>query len=103
MSDTLSLRKRKFWICVGAEFLATTIFVFVVCGSALNGPRGTDSPRVLHISLTAGLTVATLAMVTGHLTGGLLNPALSIALIATRKISTLEGVFYTIAQILGGG
>jgi len=41
-------------------------------------------------------------MTIGHLSGGLINPVVSVALIATRKISILEGVFYTLAQLLGG-
>jgi len=41
-------------------------------------------------------------MTIGHLSGGLINPVVSIALMATRKISILEGVFYTLAQFLGG-
>lgn len=100
MPDTIALRKRKFWICVGGEFFATTMFVFLVCGSALNRPSSADF--VVHISFTAGLSIATLAMTIGHLSGGLINPVVSIALTATRKISILEGVFYTLAQFLGG-
>ena len=100
MSDGPMLKKRDFWTRVAAEFLATTFFVFVVCGSALNWRN--SSPVVLHISLTAGLSVATMAMIVGHLTGGLINPAVNIALILTRKISILEGVFYTVAQFFGG-
>lgn len=76
------------------------MFVFLVCGSALNRPSSADF--VVHISFTAGLSIATLAMTIGHLSGGLINPVVSIALTATRKISILEGVFYTLAQFLGG-
>lgn len=100
MTD-FALRKRKFWTCVGAEFLATTIFVFAVSSSTLT-VQGDATVVVLHVSLTAGLTVATLVMATGHLTGGLINPALTTALMATKKISVLEGVFYIVAQFLGG-
>ena len=99
MSYTTALRKRKFWICVGGEVFATAMFVFLVCGSTLNWP---SSVFVLHVSLTAGLSITTLAMTIFHLSGGLINPVVSIALMATRKISILEGVFYTLAQLLGG-
>ena len=100
MPDTIALRKRKFWICVGGEFFATTMFVFLVCGSTLEWSFNIDF--VLRVSVTAGLSIATLAMTIGHLSGGLINPVVSIALMATRKISILEGVFYTLAQFLGG-
>ena len=100
MPDTIALRKRKFWICVGGEFFATTMFVFLVCGSTLHWSFSADF--VLYVSVTAGLSIATLAMTIGHLSGGLINPVVSIALMATRKISILEGVFYALAQFLGG-
>jgi len=100
MLDTLAIRKREFWVCVGGEFFATTIFVFLVCGSTLNWQH--SNCAVLHISLTAGLSIATLAMVIGHLSGGLMNPAVNMALLVTRKISILEGVLYTVAQFCGG-
>jgi len=100
MPYTTALRKRKFWICVAGEFFATAMFVFLVCGSTLNWPS--SAVFVLHVSVTAGLSIATLAMTILHLSGGLINPAVSMALMATRKISVLEGVFYTLAQLLGG-
>ena len=100
MPDTNALRKREFWVCVGGEFFATAIFAFLVCGSTLNWQN--NGCAVLHISLTAGLSIATLAMVIGHLSGGLINPAVNIAMLVTRKISIMEGVFYTLAQFCGG-
>ena len=96
----MRLRKREFWVCVGGEFAATTIFVFLVCGSTLRWQDGACT--VLRISLTAGLSIATLAMVIGHHSGGLLNPAVSIALVAAQKITVVEGIAYTAAQFCGG-
>ena len=96
----IRLRKREFWVCVGGEFVATTIFVFLVCGSTLSWQDGACS--VLRISLTAGLSIATLAMVIGHHSGGLLNPAVNIALVAAQKITVVEGIAYTAAQFCGG-
>lgn len=100
MLDTLALRKREFWIRVASEFFATTMFVFLVCGSTLNWQN--SACTVLRISLTAGLSIATLAMAIGHLTGGLINPSVNVALMVTRKISIVEGIFYTMGQICGG-
>ena len=76
------------------------MFVFLVCGSTLNWQN--SACTVLRISLTAGLSIATLAMVTGHLSGGLINPSVNVALMVTRKISIVEGIFYTVGQFCGG-
>ena len=98
--ELLELRKREFWVCVAGEFLATTLFVFLVCGSTLNWPN-TDC-KVLRISLTAGLSIATLVMLVGHHSGGLLNPAVSVAFLVTQKIAFIEGIVYVLVQLLGG-
>lgn len=98
--DTHALRKRELWIAVGGEFVATTIFVFLVCGSTLNWQD--TGCAVLRISLTAGLSIATLALVIGHLSGGLMNPAVNTALLVARKITVIEGALYTVAQFCGG-
>ena len=98
--DTLELRKREFWSAVGGEFIATFIFVFMVCASTLN--RQDTSCPLLRISLTAGITIASLAMTIGHLSGGLMNPAVNIAFLVSRRITLIEGAFFTVAQFCGG-
>lgn len=98
--DTLALRKREFWSAVGGEFIATTIFVFMVCASTLNWEN--TSCALLRISLTAGMTIASLALTIGHLSGGLMNPAVNIAFLVSRRITLIEGAFFTVAQFCGG-
>uniref|UniRef100_A0A8D0GS84 Aquaporin-5 n=1 Tax=Sphenodon punctatus TaxID=8508 RepID=A0A8D0GS84_SPHPU len=82
-----------------AEFLATTIFVFLGLGSALNWPSGL--PTILQISLAFGLAIGTLVQALGHISGGHMNPAVTVAFLVGSSISLLRAIFYIIAQLLG--
>nr|CAC84072.1 truncated aqp1 protein [Homo sapiens] len=72
-------KKKLFWRAVVAEFLATTLFVFISIGSALGFkyPVGNNQTAVqdnVKVSLAFGLSIATLAQSVGHISGAHLNP-----------------------------
>ncbi|XP_044143323.1 aquaporin-5-like [Bufo gargarizans] len=89
-----------FYRAVFAEFLATLIFVFFGLGSALRWPAAL--PTVLQISLAFGLVIGTMVVTVGHISGAHINPAVSFAFVLGSQISILRGIFYIIAQLLGG-
>lgn len=84
---------------VFAEFLATLIFVFFGLGSALKWPSAL--PSVLQISLAFGLAIGTMAQALGPVSGGHMNPAITLALLVGNQISLLRTVFYLVAQLVG--
>lgn len=84
---------------VFAEFLATLIFVFFGLGSALKWPSAL--PSILQISLAFGLAIGTLAQALGPVSGGHINPAITLALLVGNQISLLRAVFYVVAQLVG--
>ena len=96
----MNLMTKSFGIAVLAEFLATTLLVFFICGSTLQWP--TFTPNVFHVSLAVGFTVATTAFAIGHITGGLLNPSVTIAMMVTKRLSVKEGIIFSLVQIVGG-
>ncbi|XP_004599035.2 aquaporin-5 [Ochotona princeps] len=84
---------------VFAEFLATLIFVFFGLGSALKWPSAL--PSILQIAMAFGLAIGTLAQALGPVSGGHINPAITLALLVGNQISLLRAVFYVAAQLVG--
>ncbi|KAJ7338764.1 hypothetical protein JRQ81_012666 [Phrynocephalus forsythii] len=94
---------QPFWKAVSAEFLAMLIFVFLSLGSTINW-GGIENPLpvdMVLISLCFGLSIATMVQCIGHISGGHINPAVTVAMVCTRKISLAKSIFYIAAQCLG--
>lgn len=80
-----------------AEFVGTFALVFVgVAAIAVPAP----DKNLLSIALAFGLTVAVMVSATLHISGGQFNPAVSIALLVTRKMSLHDTLFYVLTQLL---
>jgi len=56
----------------------------------------------LGIAFAFGFTLFAIAFTIGHISGGHLNSALTLAFVLTGKISAARGFFYFIAQLTGG-
>ncbi|MEM7482492.1 MAG: aquaporin [Acidobacteriota bacterium] len=84
----------------GAEGMGTFVLVLAGCGAALVDARFGNLGAV-GVSLTFGLALFTMVSATGHLSGGHLNPAVSVAFLAGRHLSPREAAAYIAAQILG--
>ncbi|KAM9790897.1 aquaporin-4-like isoform 2-T3 [Syngnathus typhle] len=103
------LKTKEFWRAVGGEFVA--MFLFVFCGvsstidweSAPSNSNSTASQldRMKFISLSFGLSSATMVQCFGHISGGHINPAVTLAMVVTRKVTIIKGVFYLLAQLVG--
>ena len=97
LDDIQSLR---FWKAIAAEFLGTFLMVFVGCGSSIT-INDNDRPTVVQVALCFGLSVATIVWSVIHISGGHINPAITTAMFAARKISLARMVFYVIFQLVG--
>src|SRR3954462_8786318 len=85
-----------------AEALGTFWLTFGGCGSAVIAAA---FPQVgiglLGVAFAFGLTVLTMAFAIGHISGGHLNPAVSIGLAVARRFPAAELPAYIAAQLVG--
>lgn len=100
MSQTPSLEKRAL-----AEFIGTYIFVFVGAGSAVGGYvafSNTDPAIALLIAaLGNGIGLAVSVSATMGVSGGALNPAVTLGLLAGGKLPAKDVVPYILAELFG--
>ena len=86
------------WRAYLAEFLGTFVFVFVSSGAVLTNLLYADIGPI-GIALATGLSIAAAIYATYHLSGGHLNPAVTLALGLAGKIRGDIAIFYVIFQI----
>ena len=85
-----------------AEFIGTFTLVFVGCGTAmLVGCDSASGCGYLLTALAFGLAIVALAYGVGNISGGHVNPAVSLAVFISGGMSAVDLVGYIIAQILG--
>ncbi|XP_061151031.1 aquaporin-4-like isoform X2 [Syngnathus typhle] len=112
MSGVEQLKTKEFWRAVGGEFVAMLLFVLLGVASTIDWASApsdsksiancpTQSDRKVLISLCFGFSIATLAQCFGHISGGHINPAVTLAMVMTRKVTIIKGVFYLLAQLVG--
>ncbi|KAH3778852.1 aquaporin-5-like [Dreissena polymorpha] len=94
------IRSLYFWKAVFAEFVGTFILVITAVGSCVQGWKD-DPLDIVQISLSFGLCVATSVWIIGHISGGHINPAVTCAMLITRRISLIRAILFIIAQCLG--
>ena len=85
-----------------AEFFGTFWLVFGGCGAAvLDAAFPGLGIGFLGVALAFGLTVLTMVYAIGHISGGHLNPAISLGLAVGKRFPVSEVIPYWIAQVLG--
>jgi len=83
-----------------AECLGTGVLTFMGCGSAVF--LGTATPGGhLAVALAFGLSIVAMAYAIGNTSGCHINPAVSLGMAISRRISWLTMLLYWIAQCIG--
>jgi aquaporin Z len=81
-----------------AEFIGTFMLVLLGCGAAV---LGGDKVGQLGIALSFGFAIIALAYGIGPVSGGHVNPAVSLAAFLARRMSASEMAIYWVAQFAG--
>lgn len=93
-----------------AEFFAMTLFVWCGCGTAVTSQavHGFDAQSlpeknafIATVSLAFGLAISVLAYSIAPISGGHINPAVTMAFVVSGKMPIVTGLVYVAAQCLG--
>lgn len=94
----------KKYLC---EFIGTAVLVLFGCGTAVVTGGFTAGVElgfmgVLTIALAFGLSIVAMAYVIGNISGCHINPAVSLSMLISGKMSVKDFIGYVIAQVAGG-
>lgn len=83
-----------------AEFIGTFVLVFFACGTAC--AVGCDvTGGYLLTALSFGLVIVAMAYSIGNISGCHINPAVSIAMLISGKMTAIDFIGYIVAQFAG--
>jgi MIP family channel proteins len=80
-----------------AEFIGTFALIFFGAGTII----ATGNGNLLAIALAHGLAIAIMVSLMAHISGGVFNPAIQIALWVTGKMPTRRSAVYIVAELAG--
>ena len=86
-----------------AEFIGTFVLVLFACGTAAMVGCSTTSFDAAYIltALAFGLVIVAMAYSIGNISGCHINPAVSIAMLVSKKMTLKDFIVYIIAQFAG--
>ena len=84
-----------------AEFIATFALVFIGAGVILANQFLKGGIGVVGIALAHGLVLMAMVYATAHISGGHVNPAVTIAMLFTRHIGFKRAIGYIASQLIG--
>src|ERR1700675_2836813 len=85
-----------------AEFIGTFAFVFIGAGAAAVVGSGVGLPGIVAIAFAHGLAIMAFAFAYGSVSGGHMNPAVTIGVLTAGAMSAGEAIGYIISQLIGG-
>jgi MIP family channel proteins len=85
-----------------AEFIGTFALVFIGAGTAAVLGNGAGLNGIAAIAFAHGLTIMVFAFAYGSLSGGHMNPAVTVGVLAAGAIRVVSAIGYIISQLLGG-
>lgn len=90
------LQSRDKLAMIVAEFLGTGVLTITALAVLAN----LSNP--IFVALGLGVAMSALFMIFGRVSGAHFNPAITLAMLTTRRVSLLPAIVYIAAQLLGG-
>ena len=85
-----------------AEFIGTFSFVFIGAGTASVIGDGVGLPGIAAIALAHGLAIMAFAFAYGSVSGGHMNPAVTVGVLAAGAMNPIDAIGYVASQLVGG-
>ena len=85
-----------------AEFIGTFSFVFIGAGTASVIGDGVGLPGMAAIALAHGLAIMAFAFAYGSVSGGHMNPAVTVGVLAAGAMDPIDAIGYVASQLVGG-
>jgi MIP family channel proteins len=85
-----------------AEFIGTFAFVFIGAGAAAVVGDGAGLNGIAAIAFAHGLTIMVFAYAYGNVSGGHMNPAVTVGVLAAGAIRVRDAAGYIVSQLAGG-
>lgn len=79
-----------------SELLGTFVLVLIGCGTAI-----VTNANILATSLAFGLVIVAMAYSIGNVSGCHINPAVSLSMFLTKKLSKDDFIWYIVSQVIG--
>jgi len=85
-----------------AEFIGTFVLVLVACGAAIATKCSVENTAgYLATAAAFGLVIVAMAYSIGNISGCHINPAVSLAMLVSKKMNVKDFIGYVLAQVLG--
>ncbi|OWM80154.1 hypothetical protein CDL15_Pgr019318 [Punica granatum] len=86
-----------------AELLSSFIFVFAGVGSTMSSESEATSAEahLLTVAVAHAFAMSAAVFMSEHISGGHVNPAVSVGLVVGGQVSILTALCYVVAQLLG--
>jgi MIP family channel proteins len=85
-----------------AELIGTFAFVLIGAGTAAVVGDGVGLPGIAAIALAHGLAITAFAFAYGPVSGGHMNPAVTLGVLAAGAMRVGEAIGYIVSQLAGG-
>ena len=85
-----------------AELVGTFVLTFLGCGAAVSLNCGSDAASVVGTAMAFGLSVVAMAYTIGGISGCHINPAITLGVLLSGRMSTKDAIGYWIGQFIGG-
>ncbi len=84
-----------------AEMVGTFVLTFLGCGAAVSLACGSDTASVLGTAIAFGLSVVAMAYTIGGISGCHINPAITLGVFLSGRMSAKDCGMYMVFQVVG--